>query len=531
MAYDLIVVGAGSAGSPLARRLADEAGFRVLLLEGGGSDRHPFVAIPAGSIFALSSTKLNWNFPVEPDPSRNGRADAWPAGKCLGGGSAINGMMFIRGHPKDYDRWAAAGCAGWSYEETLPYFTKLEDNEQGSSAYRGVGGPQRVSGTRAPSPLTDIWMDSLVNLGFPRSDDLNGSTPDGVGIVQATQKRGWRHTAGSAFVRPVLGRSSLDLQLHATVDRIVFEDKRAVGVQYRHKGRFVEASAKLGVIVSAGAMASPALLQRSGVGPPDVLRRAGVDPIVESYGVGANLQDHPGVSVCFNVDHPTFGSDLNLITAPLQGLNFLLRGRGPLTTSIGHAQAFVRSRPDLELPDLQLITSPFAHEFTDSGVELVRDKAFGMAIGVMRPGARGTVHIRSSDPDERPMIAHELLGDDGDVKRLIEGVRIARRMTQTEPLKSIFQSERLPGESVDSDDDIETFIRETAYSMYHQVGTCRMGVDDNAVVDSKLRVRGAEALWVADASIMPDLPSGNTNATCIMIGERAADLIGQSLKP
>jgi choline dehydrogenase len=413
-------------------------------------------------------------------------------------------MMFIRGHPADYDHWANLGCFGWDYASVLPYFKRLETSSRGADQYRGNSGPQSVDDTRAPSPLTDRWVAAMRAMGVPQVADLNGPAPDGVDYVQATQLNGWRHTTGKAFVRPVVGRSRLALQLHSEVQQILMEGKRAIGVEYVRKGRTRKAIAECGVIVSAGTMASPALLMRSGIGNSEELRRLGIPTVMDLPGVGQNLQDHPGVVVSHNTTHETFGSDQGILRSPIHAANFLFRGRGPLSTSIGHAHAFIRTQEDMQLPNLQIITSPFGYDFDERGASLIRGRAFGTAIGLMRPKARGQLTLRSKDPAERPLIRHQMLDDAGDVAELIAGVRFVRRMMSTPEISDIIVAERFPGAELESDHELEQFVRNST---------------------PELSVHGMENLWVADASIMPTLPSGNTNATAIMIGEKAADMI------
>ncbi len=527
MNSDYIVVGCGSAGSVIARRLSD-MGYSVLALEAGGSDRNPMVLIPGFANYAVASSHLNWKFDAEPDASRFNRVDTVPAGKCLGGGSSINGMMYIRGHREDYNGWAEMGCTGWDYQSLLPYFKRLEDNPRGADFYRGIGGPQSVSEARERSPLMDKWIEAVEEFGVPRNPDLNGEVPDGVDAVQCTQKAGWRHTAGSAFLRPVLGRANMRLELKAFVEKLEIKNGKVVSVDYRKNGRKITVHANKGVVLSAGAMVSPKLLLLSGIGPSSTLGEHGIDCVHELQGVGQNYQDHPAIMTSFNVNHETFGSNTGPIKNLLHGINFLLRGRGPLTTSIGHAQAFLRSSPDLALPDLQLITSPFAYDFDERGAKLVKDKAFGVAIGVQRPESRGVVSLHGKNPQFPPKIQFEMFGARKDLDTLVDGIKIARKLMQQAAMSAVYESERLPGSGADSDELLEQYIRNTAFSMYHQVGTCKMGTDDLAVVDPKLKVRGLSNLWVADASIMPTLPSGNTNATALMIGEKASDLISET---
>jgi choline dehydrogenase len=522
--HDYIVVGAGSAGSAIAGRLV-EAGAKVLVLEAGGSDRHPFISIPACSPLAIASDKLNWKYVVEPDASRAGRQDVWPAGRVMGGGSGINGMMYIRGHRADYDRWAANGCPGWGYENVLPYLRRIENNNRGEDEFRGVDGPQSVDDTRAPHPLTEKWLGSAEAMGVTRVADLNGAAPDGADLVQATQKMGWRQTAATAYLRPLLSDPNLDLQCNAEVHSLGFEGSRATAVHWAKRGKRRSSEARRGIIVAAGTMGSPWLLLRSGIGPAEQLRAAGISVISDVAGVGSNLQDHPAVMVTFNLTQNTFGSD----AGPLRGfphlLNFIFRGRGPITTSIGHAQAFIRTSSQMSLPNIQLITSPFAYDFDESGAKLVRGRAMGPAIGLMRPRSRGSLELNTANPFGRPIINHPMLGNRGDVEELIAGIQFVRQMMEKPPMGLVLEGERNPGSSIKDDEQLEKFVRDTCFSMYHQVGTCKMGVDQLAVVDPQLKVRGVDNLWVADASIMPDLPSGNTNATTIMIGDRASDII------
>ena len=522
--HDYIVIGAGSAGSAVAARLV-QAGANVLVLEAGGSDRHPYVSIPCCSPLAIASDKLNWKYAVQPDASRLNRADVWPAGRAMGGGSAINGMMYIRGHRADYDRWAGTGCAGWSYRDLLPYLRRMEDNNRGENTLRGIGGPQSVDDTRSPHPLTEKWIASIEAMGVPRVDDLNGEVPDGVDRVQATQKGGWRQTAASAYLRPLLKHPGLDLQCNAEVKQIHFEGTRASSITWQRSDSTHTSAASRGIIVASGAMGSPWLLLRSGIGPADSLSAAGIKTVSDVPGVGQNLQDHPAVMASFNLNEDSFGNELGPIRGIPHLLNFLLRGRGPLTTSIGHAHAFIRTDVGMELPDLQLISSPFAYDFDEKGASLVRDRAMGTAIGLMRPSSRGTLSLNQKDPFARPVISHEMLSHQADVEALMAGVRFVRKMMATPPMGQALVGERYPGAGVESTEQLEQFVRGACFSMYHQVGTCKMGCDPMAVVDPQLRVRGVENLWVADASIMPDLPSGNTNATAIMIGERASDFI------
>ncbi len=529
--FDYIIIGGGSAGAVVANRLSEEAGTSVLLLEAGGSDMHPYTRIPAGSALAIASPKFNWMYEVEPDPSRDGRVDIWPAGKVLGGGSSINGMMFVRGNAWDYDLWAQKGATGWDYASVLPYFRKMESYALGSDEWRGGQGPQHVDRTRVPNALTDLWVKAAENIGIPRNDDLNGASQEGVGYCDASQKDGWRHSTAQAYIRGIKGqRANFTLELKAFVQRIIVEDGRAVGVCYSQGGREIEARARKGVVLSAGAIASPKLLLLSGIGPADELTRHGIGMVAESPEVGANLQEHPAVIMSFHVNKPSLGANRNPVSDLLHGMNFIFRGRGPLTTGIGHAQALVKTDDRYAAPNVQLIISPFSYDFDERGPKLYNKPSVGLAVGLARPESRGTVRLKSADPKDKPLINYPLLGEQSEVDQMVAGCRILRKIAHAEPFRDVLVDERLPGAEVESDAELERYIRQFAFPMYHVSCSCRMGSDPASVVDPELRVRGVSGLWVVDASVMPTLPAGNINASAIMIGERGADLIKQQAK-
>ena len=524
--WDVIVAGGGSAGCVIANRLSADPSRRVLLLDAGRPDNHLYTRVPAGQMPAFTRSDMNWLYEAEPDPSIDGRVQVWPAGKVLGGGSSINGMMFVRGHRWDYDRWAQLGCEAWDYQSLLPYFRRLEANEGGADDYRGADGPQSVSSVRVDHPLNHAFLQAAVAAGIPFNPDLNGAAAEGVGYCQATQRRGWRHSTAQAYIRPVKNRRNLHVLFHCRVDRVVLEDGRAVGVVCSRRGARHAFRARSGVVVSAGAIASPKLLLLSGIGPQAELVRHGIAPMHDLPGVGRNLQEHAvgHLSVMLR-GASTLTSDLSVLGALKHGMDYVFRRRGALATCIGHVHALVRTREGIPAPNAQIIFAPLDFRLTDKGAVPCREPSVSIGVGLCRTQSFGEVRLRSADPAAAPVIDYRLLGDRDDLQQLIEACRLARRIVGSEPFSRYLDRELEPGADVQSDEDWERYLRGSVGLMYHPSGTCRMGVDASAVVDPALRVRGLEGLWVADASIIPALPAGNINATCIMIGEKAADLV------
>lgn len=526
---DLIVIGAGSAGCAVAGRLA-QAGKQVRVLEAGGGDGHVRFKVPAMTRSIVRHPRFGWKFKAEADPSIGGRIDEWPAGKCVGGGSAINGMMYVRGHRWDYQRWVELGARGWSYDEVLPYFRRMEAYEGGGDAWRGDAGPVGVSRGRVHYPIVDDWLRAAQAWGLPKQADHNGEHPaeEGSDHAQVTQRGGLRSSA-AAYLRLPTARQHLQIQTGVTVRRLLIENGRAVGVECVRAGRVFVLRARQGVVLSAGSMNSPRLLMLSGIGPGPHLQALGIPVLKDLPGVGENLQEHVGTHLVNAVNTPTLNSEAQGLAALRHGLDFLLRRRGILTTAVGHAQAFVRTRPGLPAPNLQISFTAFAFDLDAEGrLVLRREPAVSTVVCVARPQSRGRLTLRTPDPAEPPRIEHRLLGVEDDLDQLVSGLEIARQILQRPEVSAYVQDEVRPGRGVEGG-PLRDFARRASIPLYHPVGTCRMGTDEGAVVDPDLRLRGIDGLWVADASVMPTLPVGNTNATAIMIGDKAADHILRAL--
>jgi len=530
--YDFIIVGAGSAGCVLANRLSVNGRHQVLMLEAGGSDLHPWVQMPIGYGKAFYDRKLNWMYMTEPDPGLNGRQSYWPRGKVIGGSSSINAMVYIRGQKSDFEDWAALGNPGWGWDDVLPYFKKSECYEGGGDEWRGGEGPLHVSDmSRDLHPLCHNYLRAGQEEGYPLNPDFNGATPEGVGLYQNTAKGGRRMSAARAYLQPARSRSNLRVVKHAHVTRLLFAGQRVSGIEYEHKGARVTVHAGKEVILSAGSINSPQILQLSGIGDPQTLKPLGIGLHHACPGVGRNLQDHVGLDYLYRSKVPTLNDQLRPLWGKLlHGVRYILTRRGPLSLGVNQGGGFIKSRAGLDRVNMQLYFSPVSYTKAPPGQRPLMnpDPFSGFLLGFQptRPTSRGHLHVTSSDPFTHPAIHPNYLSTNHDVEEMVEGARIMRRLAAAPSLASVIEREIVPGADVQAVDDLIADIRQRSGTVFHPVSTCRMGPDpQDSVVDDTLRVHGLTGLRIVDASVFPTVTSGNTNAPTMMVAEKASDMI------
>ena len=530
--FDYIIVGAGSAGCVIANRLSQDSSNKVLLLEAGGSDRRFFIQMPIGYGVTYHQKKVNWMYSTEPSPEADNKPSYWPRGKVMGGSSSINAMVYVRGNPKDFDEWSEAGNPGWSFNEVLPYFKKMESWQNGADNFRGGDGPLNVSEvSKQLHPLCDNFLSAAEEIGIKLNPDMNGEKQEGVGNYQITTHKGQRMSASRAYLWPIKSRSNLTIVKNAIVTRVLIKNKKAYGVEYLKSGKAHESIASREVILSAGSINSPQLLQLSGVGPKNILEQASVPLIHDSPSVGENLQDHLGVSYFYKSKVPTLNDQLRPVLGKIyQGLRYIFSRSGPLSLSVNQSGGFIRTRDDLEKPNIQLYFSPVSYslESPDKRAMMSPDPFSAMLLGISNcsPRSRGSVRLRSSNPLEPPVIEPNYLSHEDDIKDLLEGVKVLRKLAKTDSFRKVIGEEFRPGSQCQTDEQMIQHIKDTVWTVFHPSSTCRMGPDPKSnVVDSDLKVYGIERLRVADASIFPSLVCGNINAATIMVGEKASDLI------
>ncbi|ROS04804.1 choline dehydrogenase [Sinobacterium caligoides] len=526
--YDYIIVGAGSAGCALANRLSANIDNRVLLLEAGGKDRSPMISMPLGFAFLMKDPANNWCYLSDPEPEMHQRQMEQPRGKVLGGSSSINGMVYIRGHRNDYNNWANNGCVGWSYDDVLPYFKRSEHNVNGANEYHGSGGPLWVDNPVNKYPLGELYIKAGMAVGMGYTEDFNGATLEGMGRYQVNIKNGKRQSTAATYLKQAKGRSNLTVITHALTDKIVFTGKRASAVNYTVKGKGFNASARKEIILCSGTINSPQLLELSGIGNSQLLKRHGISPVYHSPGVGENMQDHLTVNIEQKLkDVVTFYEETRPLAFIKNLFSYFIKGRGLFAHPASEVGAFFKTDENKPHANAQIHFAPAASEKDKKG-NLITVPGTTATVCITQPSSVGSVHIRDHKPTTYPSIKFNYLQTEQDRTDIVAAIKRAREIFLSPVLDAHREEEILPGAQCDSDEDILEYARSAGNSVYHPVGTCKMGVDEMAVVDPELRVYGVEGLRVADASIMPHILSGNTNATCVMIAEKCADFI---LKP
>jgi choline dehydrogenase len=527
---DFVIVGAGSAGCVMATRLSEDPATRVVLLEAGGEDRNRWIHIPLGYGKTFADSSVNWCYEAEPDAGANGRRIFWPRGKVLGGSSSINGMVYIRGQHEDFDLWRQFGNTGWSSTDVLPYFKRAQHQVRGASEFHSTGGPLCVSDTSEHHPICEAFIAGAMELGYERNDDFNGAKQDGVGYHQTTTRNGKRCSTAVGYLHPVRNRPNLRVVTGALAEKILFEGKRAVGVAFREYGQPRTVRAAREVILCGGAVNSPQLLLLSGVGPADQLAQFGIPVVHELRGVGQSLQDHYSAPIKLKCRLPITVNDVmqSNVKKLKVGLQYYLFRTGPLTMAAGPAALFVRTRQELATPDVKISVAPFSSDKLQDGLHPW--SGFGLTVYQLRPESRGEIRLKSANPADPPAMLPNYLGTETDRRAIVDGLKIGRRILATSPMRHYVSEEYQPGPSVTTDEQLLLHARNTGNTVFHPTSTCKMGVDAMAVVDPELRVYGIEGLRVVDASIMPTVISGNTNAATIMIGEKAADMVRQPMR-
>jgi choline dehydrogenase len=534
--FDYVIIGAGTAGCVVASRLA-ESGATVLLLEAGGSDRTVWIQLPIGYGRTFFDKRINWMYETDPVKGLGGRSSYWPRGKVIGGSGSINAMVHVRGQPHDFDDWRALGNIGWGWDDVLPYFVKSEDHDLGASAVHGTGGPQHVTDISAKAhPLCQRFIAAAQSMGMPFTPDFNGEASEGVGIYQINTRKGWRASTANEYLRPAMKHSAVTLRSKSHATRILFEGKRATRIEYRRNGQLEQASARREVILCGGSINSPQLLQLSGVGDAEKLRKLGINPLINAPAVGQNLQDHLAVSYFYKTSVPTLNDELRPLFGKIKaGLRYMFDCGGPLSMSVNQGGGFVRSSPDQPRPNLQLYFTPASYTQTPlSERKLLNPDPFSavlLSFNSCRPTSRGHLHIRSNNPFEYPAIQPNYLSTEKDVAEARVGNQLLRALAGASPLADIITEELYPGAHVAGDDALLDDFRVRADTVYHPTSTCRMGPDtSNAVVDTRLRVHGVQGLRVIDASIFPTITSGNTNAPTVMVAEKGAAVVLEDAK-